>query len=87
MIPTAQLSAAAQKLIAGLPLPNQTGTADAPFPNYNNYVSTGNQPITNTTYTIRIDQNIGTNSKIFASYNTRENFKLTASSGFSGTLQ
>ena len=82
VIPTSQLSPAAQKLLAGLPLPNQTGQSNAPFPNYNNYVSTGNQPITNTSYTIRIDQNIGTHSKIFASYVTRENFKLTAAPDF-----
>ena len=77
VIPSTLISPAAQKLIAGLPLPNQTGLANAPFPNYNNYVQTGNQPITNTTYTIRIDQNFGTSSKIFATYDTRENFKLT----------
>ncbi|HZL26183.1 MAG TPA: TonB-dependent receptor [Acidobacteriaceae bacterium] len=82
VIPASQLSAAAQKLIAGLPLPNQTGIANAPFPNYNNYSTSGNVPNTNTMYTIRIDQNIGIKSKIFASYNTRENFKLTAAPDF-----
>ncbi len=82
VIPTTQLSPAAQKLLVGLPLPNQTGTLNAPYPSYNNYVSYGNQPITNTTYSIRIDQNIGIKSKIFASYSSRENFKLTAAPDF-----
>lgn len=82
VIPTNLLSPAAQKLLAGLPLPNQTGTANAPFPNYNNYATSGTVPNNNTTYTIRIDQNFGTKSKIFASYNTRENTKLTAAPDF-----
>jgi Carboxypeptidase regulatory-like domain len=82
VIPMSQLSAAAQKLIAGLPLPNQTGLSNAPFPNYNNYATSGAVPNNNTTYSIRIDQNIGAKSKIFASYNTRQNFKLTAAPNF-----
>ncbi len=82
VIPTTLLSPAAQKLIAGLPLPNQVGFANAPFPNNGNYASTGTRPITNTTYSIRIDQNIGSSSKIFASYSTRENFLLTAAPNF-----
>lgn len=82
VIPQSQLSPAAQKLIAGLPLPNQPGTSNAPFPSYNNYAVSGNVPTTNTTYTIRIDQNFGTRSKIFASYNTRENFHLTGAPDF-----
>ena len=52
VIPTNLLSPAAQKLLAGLPLPNQTGTANAPFPNYNNYATSGTVPNNNTTYTI-----------------------------------
>ena len=82
VIPSTLLSPAAQALIKGLPLPNQTATADAPFPSYNNYVQTGVAPNTNTTYTIRIDQNLGTKSKIFGSYSSRENFKLTAAPDF-----
>jgi hypothetical protein len=37
-------------------------------------------PTTNTTYTVRIDQNFGTYDKIFASYDTRENTLLTGGS-------
>ena len=82
VIPATLLSPAAQKLIQGLPLPNQAGTLDAPFPSYNNYAQVGLAPNTNTTYTIRIDQNFGSNSKIFASYSSRENFKVTAAPNF-----
>jgi len=82
VIPTNQLSGAALKLLAGLPLPNQTATPNAPFPSYNNYATSGAVPNNNTTYSIRIDQNIGAKSKIFASYNTRQNYKLTAAPNF-----
>jgi hypothetical protein len=82
VIPTTLISPAAQKLIAGLPLPNQTATSNAPFPSYNNYVQESAVPNTNTTYTIRIDQNLGVKSKIFGSYSSRENFKLTAAPNF-----
>ena len=72
------LSAAAQKLMAGLPLPNQAPLSTDAFGYNNNYAFKGTQPISNTTYTIRVDQNISNKSKIFATYSTRQNFKLTA---------
>ncbi len=81
-IPTAALSATAQKLIAGLPLPNQAPTSTDVFGYTNNYSYSASAPNTNTTYTIRIDQNISDKSKIFASYSTRQNSKLTASADF-----
>jgi hypothetical protein len=76
-IPTNLLSQAAQKLIAGLPLPNQTPQSTDTYGYVNNYSQTGIQPITNTSYTIRIDQNISVKDKVFATYDTRQNFKLT----------
>jgi hypothetical protein len=42
----------------------------------NNYTLTSSSPITNTTYTIRIDEAINERNKIYGSYNTRENFRL-----------
>jgi hypothetical protein len=82
VIPSGQLSAAAQKLIAGLPLPNQTPTPNGQFGIINNYAQSGNIPNTNTTYTIRVDENLSTKSKIFGTYSTRENFKLTGAPDF-----
>jgi hypothetical protein len=76
------LSATATKLLAGLPLPNQTPTSTDVFGYTNNYSFAGNAPNDNTTYTIRIDQNLTDKSKIFASYNTRQNYKLTAPPDF-----
>ena len=77
-IPTSLFSAATQKLIAGLPAPNQTPTRTGIYNLINNYAFSAVAPNTNTTYTIRIDQNLGDKSKIFGSYSTRQNYKLTA---------
>ncbi len=76
-IPSTRFSAAAQKLIQGLPLPNQAPTSTDQFGYVNNYAYTSVAPNTNTTYTIRVDQNLTDRSKLFASYSTRQNFKLT----------
>ena len=73
---TSPMSSAAQKLLAGLPLPNQTPLTTNVFGYINNYAVSGTRLITNTTYTIRIDQNFGDRNKIFATYDTRQNFAL-----------
>ena len=78
------LSTAAQKLIAGLPLPNQAPLTTNVFGYINNYVTSGTRSIVNTTYTIRIDQTIGVKSKIFVSYNTRQNTALEGIPNFPG---
>lgn len=77
-IPTTLFSPTAQKLIAGLPLPNQAPQSTDVSGFINNFSYAGVAPNTNTTYTIRVDQNLGQKSKIFASYDTRQNFHLTA---------
>lgn len=76
-IPSTEFSAAAQKLIAGLPLPNIAPESTDVYGYSNNYAAKGVEPITNTTYTIRIDQNISDKSKVFATYSTRQNYKQT----------
>ena len=76
-VPTGYLSSVAQKLIAGLPNPNQTPLSTDQSGYTGNYSQSAVAPNTNTTYSIRIDQNIGDKSKVFGSYNTRQNFKLT----------
>lgn len=81
-IPSTQFSPTAQKLIAGLPLPNQAPLSTDNFGYLNNYSYPGVTPTYNTTYTIRIDQNLGTRSKFFGSYNTRQNFRLTGQPDF-----
>jgi hypothetical protein len=70
MIPTSQLNPAAQNVLSYVPEPNLPGLQ-------NNLSFRASFPTTNTTYTVRIDQNLGTYDKIFASYDTRENTLLT----------
>jgi hypothetical protein len=77
MIPTQDMSATAAKLAAGLPKPTQAPTSTDAFGYTGNYSQTGVQPISNVTYSIRIDQNLSTKSKVFGTYSTRQNFKLT----------
>ena len=75
IIPTARFSDLAQKILNGLPAPNQPGTPNT-YGILNNYAMAAVAPTQNTTYTIRIDQNISNKSKIFASYSSRDNFSL-----------
>lgn len=73
VIPTSQLNPIAQKVLSYLPEPNLPGLQ-------NNFDYRQSFPTTNTTYTIRIDQNIGSLDKIYASYDTRQNTLLTGGS-------
>ena len=77
-VPSSLFSSTALKLLAGLPLPNQAPTSTDVFGFINNYAVNGTRNITNTTYTIRIDQNFSDKSKVFATYDTRQNFALEA---------
>jgi hypothetical protein len=76
-IPANFMSTTAQTLIKGLPNPNQPPLSTDVDGYTGNYSQSGVAPNTNTTYTIRIDQTISEKSKIFATYDTRQNFKLT----------
>jgi hypothetical protein len=76
-VPSGDFSAVAQKLFTGLPLPNQTPLSTDVSGYTGNYSQSGVAPDTNTTYTIRIDQTLSEKSKVFATYSTRQNFKLT----------
>ncbi len=67
VIPQAEFSPIAQKLIALYPNPTSAATGGG------NYSLASASPINDTLYTIRIDQSIGSKDKLFGSYNTREN--------------
>lgn len=82
VVPTSRFSPVGKGLLATLPAPNQTATLNAPYGFYNNYSQTAPFPIENTTYTVRIDQSLSEKSKVFGSYNTRDNFHLTAPPSF-----
>ncbi len=81
-VPSSYFSAASQALMKGLPLPNQAPQSTDVFGYINNYAFTGVAPNDNTTYTVRIDQNLGEKHKVFFSYNTRQNTKLTGTPDF-----
>jgi hypothetical protein len=70
VIPGGRESAVAKALIAYYPNPT---TKDV----FNNYQQKSVAPITNTTYSIRIDQTITDKAKVWGSYNTRENDLFT----------
>jgi hypothetical protein len=76
-VPSGYMSTVAQTLAKGLPNPNQAPLSTDVDGYTGNYSQSGVAPNTNTTYTIRIDQNISEKSKVFATYSTRQNFKLT----------
>ena len=78
IIPSTRFSPAATALLAGLPDPNQAATLTLPNGFKNNYAISSLAPITNTSYTIRIDQSLSSKSKIFGSYSTRENSAIEA---------
>jgi hypothetical protein len=81
-IPPALLSPTAAALSKGLPLPNQAPQSTDVYGYIGNYAYTGVAPNNNTTYSIRIDQNLGDRNKVFGTYNTRQNTKLTGAPDF-----
>ncbi|HEY1731906.1 MAG TPA: carboxypeptidase-like regulatory domain-containing protein [Terriglobales bacterium] len=81
-VPTSLFSPTAQALSKGLPLPNQTPQSTDVYGYLGNYAYTGVAPNNNTTYSIRIDQTLGDRNKIFGTYNTRQNTKITAAPDF-----
>jgi hypothetical protein len=81
-VPTTLFSSTAAALSKGLPLPNQAPQSTDVFGYIGNYAYTGVAPNNNTTYTVRIDQSFGDRNKVFATYNTRQNTKLTGAPDF-----
>ena len=66
VIPQSRINPTSQKLLAFYPPPQTSGIS-------NNYTLNTSSPLTNTTYSIRIDHSLGTKDKFFGSYSTREN--------------
>jgi hypothetical protein len=65
---TSGLSTVAQNIAKYIPAPTTSGLV-------NNYNFAGSYPIVSTAETIRIDQSLGQNDKIFTSYNVRDNVR------------
>ena len=70
VIQSNRFSAVAQNLLPYYPLP----TNDLQF---NNFTFPSSIPINNTTYTVRIDYSISDRNKIYGSYSTRENNRIS----------
>jgi len=70
VIAPSQLNPVALKALSYMPPSNLPGLQ-------NNFNFRSSFPTNNTTYTIRIDQNIGNSDKIFATYDARQNTLLT----------
>jgi hypothetical protein len=70
VIPAGRESSVAKALIAYYPQPTSSDVTG-------NYAQQSTAPITNTTYTVRIDHNFGEKMKVWGSYNTRENVLYT----------
>ncbi len=70
VIPRNRFDPVAAAALNYLPPPNAPGLS-------NNFNFLSHFPTNNTTYTIRIDQNVSNNDKIFVSYDARENTLLT----------
>lgn len=69
VIPSARFSPAALKVLNFYPLPQSPALS-------NNYTLNSASPLTNTTYTFRIDEALGEKDKVYVSYSTRENFRF-----------
>ena len=70
VIPSARFSPAAVNVLGFYPLPQSPSLT-------NNYVQNSATPLTNTTYTFRIDETLGAKDKVYVSYSTRENFRYS----------
>lgn len=71
VIPVGRASSVAKALLAYYPSPTSTASV------FNNYSQQSVAPITDTTYSVRIDQNVSDKIKIWGSYSTRENDLFT----------
>jgi len=69
-VPSGRISSVAKALLPYWPQPTNDNV-------FNNFTYKGAAPITDTTYTVRIDHNFSDRLKLFGSYNTRENALFT----------
>lgn len=70
VIPAGRINPVSAKILAYYPNPTSPGIT-------NNYTLSSSSPLTNTTYTIRVDHSIGSNDKFFGSYSSRENTRYS----------
>lgn len=68
-IPTTRFSQVAKNLLSYFPAQTNGQV-------FNNFSFASSSPITNTTYTVRIDANLTKKSKIWSSYSSRDNYRI-----------
>ncbi len=68
VIPSSRFNPSSLKVLNFYPLPQSPSLS-------NNYTLNSASPLTNTTYTFRIDETLGAKDKVYVSYSTRENFR------------
>ncbi len=66
IIPSARFSAVGRKIAAFYPTPTNSALIG-------NYILASSSTLANTTYTVRVDQNIRSKDKVFGSYSSRQN--------------
>ncbi len=69
VIPSARFDSVGANIAAFYPMPTNNALT-------NNYSLFSSSPLTDTTYTIRVDHSIGSKDKLFGSYSSRENQRL-----------
>ena len=72
-IPPGQISQVSKNILAYMPTANAPGIANANGVVASNFVFSAVNPLYNTTYQVRIDENISDAHKVFFSYHSREN--------------
>ena len=76
-IPGSRLDKISQNVLSYVPLPQNPSQ-------FSNFSYSQPFPIANTLMTVRIDQNIGQNHKVYFTYNSRDNTRLSSSPAFPG---
>ena len=71
-VPTSRISQVSQNFLTYMPKANQGGITTNGIV-ANNYIFSAINPLYNTTYQVRIDENLSNSHKLYFSYHTREN--------------
>ncbi len=72
-IPANRISTVAKNFLTYMPTANQPGIANATGTVASNYIFSAANPLYNTTFQVRIDENVSDAHKVFFSYHSREN--------------
>ncbi len=77
IIPTSRISPISQAVLSYVPLPQTSAQ-------FSNFTYAQPYPIRNTLTSVRVDQNLGIKHKVFFSYNSRDNTRLSCNPSFPG---